>query len=54
MRLIDADLLTEHINKGISKSNNELFIKVMELFRDEVVAQMPTVENVKAGGTDER
>ena len=52
MRPIDADVLVKHINEAISKSNNELTVNVLTVFRDEIIGNMPTVEVRKGGVKD--
>lgn len=52
MRPIDADLLVKHINKQIEKTDSDLTIAVLEVFRDDIIGKMPTVE-VRKGGVED-
>ena len=51
MRPIDADLLVKHINKAIDNTHNSLSKAVLQVFRDEIIEKMPTVD-VRKGGVD--
>lgn len=51
MRLIDADVLVKHINKEIEKTDIDLTIAVLQVFRDEIINKMPTVD-VRKGGVE--
>ena len=48
MRPIDADALSTILSKTINNSSNELTTSVLTLFKDEIVAAMPTICNLDA------